>query len=77
MATPRKSKSPRRPRPAAKEVMSDAASPAIVSGTPSPSRVEPLRGPRIDSDEGGRYLDTPQKPGFTARGGVAATQARQ
>jgi len=45
--------------------------------TPSPSRVEPLRGPRIDSDEGGRYLATPQKPGFTACGGVAATQARQ
>ena len=45
--------------------------------TPSPSRVEPLRGPRIDSDEGGRYLATPQKPGFTACGGVAATHARQ
>ena len=41
MATPRKSKSSRRPRPAAKEVMSDAASPAIVSGAAAALRVVP------------------------------------
>lgn len=41
MATPRKSKSPRRPRPAAKEVMSDAASPAIVSAAAAALRVVP------------------------------------
>ena len=41
MATPRKSKSPRRPRPAAKEVVSDAASPAIVSGAAAALRVVP------------------------------------
>jgi putative transposase len=42
-----------------------------------PSRGEPLRGPRIDPEEGGRYLDTPQNPGFPPLGGVAATEARQ
>ena len=41
MATSRKSKSPRRPRPAAKEVMSDATSPAIVSGAAAALRVVP------------------------------------
>jgi transposase len=41
MATPRKSKSPRRPRPAAKEVVADAASPAIVSGGAAALRVVP------------------------------------
>jgi putative transposase len=47
------------------------------AATPSPLRGEPLRGSGIDSDEGGRYLDTPQKAGFTALGGLAAPQAQQ
>jgi len=52
MATPRKSKCPRRPRPAAKEVMSDAASPAIVSGAALSANMSETVTPRQFSVEG-------------------------
>ncbi len=45
--------------------------------TPQPSRVEPPGGLRIDSEEGGHYLDTPRNPAFTAPRSLAATEARQ
>ena len=37
---------------------------------PPPGRDELLRGPRIDSDEGGPYLAIPPQPGFPALGGM-------
>ncbi len=50
---------------------------AEATAPPPSTRVEPLGGSRIDSEEGGRYLDTPRTPGFTALPGLVTLEARQ
>ena len=50
----------------------------VEAAAPPPStRVEPLGGSRIDSEEGGRYLDTPENPASLPSLGLVTLEARQ